>query len=170
MNQRNTRRGFTLIELLVVVLIIGILAAVAVPQYQKAVEKARATEAVLTISTLEKAIDRWLLENGIPSSRTDFLGDRSEDITYANLDIDLSCKEEDSNQCINAYRYSAYCDTDECVITATSRGSYYYPIVSIKDLTTHIWAHKCGYFDSVSKAICDGLAAQGWESLEDWDY
>ncbi len=65
--------GFTLIELLVVVLIIGILTAVALPQYRVAVERARVARALPVLRALVQAKTRYYLANGEHTADMDML-------------------------------------------------------------------------------------------------
>lgn len=68
------KKGFTLIELLVVVLIIGILSAIALPQYKKAVARSRVTQGLVWMNAIVTAQKIYKLANGQYSSNLDDIG------------------------------------------------------------------------------------------------
>lgn len=78
----NAQKGFTLIELMIVVAIIGILAAIAIPQYQTYIAKSQVTRAVDEAAGLKTALDTCILD-GKATAACDFGATGSNILTGA---------------------------------------------------------------------------------------
>ncbi|MEZ9697976.1 pilin [Vibrio sp. 10N.261.46.E12] len=63
-NKRTNQKGFTLIELMIVIAIIGVLSAIAVPQYQSYIAKSEAVSALASITSHRTNVETYVLENG----------------------------------------------------------------------------------------------------------
>ena len=143
--------GFTLIELLVVVLIIGILAAVALPQYQVAVEKSRLAEALQNLSYIKKMIDVKALECGYNYNCIQGNG-----FDYIELPIEATDYET---------KYWLYSLDSSLQATRYDGSNELYMIgYSISDWSELPTAPKfCSSSSSIGDKICKSLEAQGFE-------
>ena len=125
--QKKHESGFTLIELLVVVLIIGILSAVALPQYSTAVEKSRATEALALMNAVAGAAERYYFQKDAwPTS-------------FTQLDIEVPIFPSKTKQYGGKYfRLDMYTEGSGIVIQAIRQNANVAPTPDTYTLSTRL--------------------------------
>ena len=159
MKKCRYKKGFTLIELLVVVLIIGILAAIALPQYQRAVEKARAAEAVQNVKLIEECFDWYILEHGLPANGIIPLADM-------NCPIEINLGNWDEEEGVYMTRdfdnYNPACTRTGCYSEIRRFPSYNYLLGFTVSPVGH--SRTCYTQETdIGRYICNSIRDKGWE-------
>lgn len=162
------RSGFTLIELLVVVLIIGILSAVALPQYSRTVEKARAAEMDIWISNAQKAMSLFFLENGgYPSSTVYLTGPTAQS---SAIDLSLGNVVTGSTETYNKnFTAHASCSAAKCDLTVYRNKTNpdiagdFYQLNAEYLPSTGAWKSRIfRQKDESAKAVAQSFKEKGW--------
>ena len=164
------KKGFTLIELLVVVLIIGILSAVALPQYTKAVEKSRATEAITLLGNLANAEQIYLMSMGSYTNDMTLLDlqmpgvsgtNPVSSVNTKNFQIEITSRPNSNTFTATAKRW---------VNGAQGTGDLAYVLNLRMDANGNI-TRTCTGAASTCKSIANGATCSGTSSTnKDWCY
>lgn len=149
------QKGFTLIELLVVVLIMGILASVAWPQYQKAVAKTKMMETIHTAAAIRRAEEAYYLANGVYLYNT-----------LDGLDLDFNLPREGEfirtkNGFLDIMQGSlARIDIWFC---PGSPNASFQECLQTKDASINVWFE---HSDKPNEIVCNGYTALGKETCK----
>ncbi len=162
--------GFTLIELLVVVLIIGILAAVALPQYEKSVKKTRLMRVAPLVKALADAEEAYWLANGrYTPYATDLDIDFPADGTSAGAASDDGYMRFSDGTVVDLLSGSAYISTPDSAnshVAATLKGSNRY--VQYLTYSAYPNTRLCVGEEAVCKSLGGVAFSPGYEGSLAW--
>ncbi|WP_424244011.1 type IV pilus assembly protein PilE [Elusimicrobium posterum] len=149
------KKAFTLIELLVVVLIIGILAAIALPQYTKAVEKSRLAEALTLGRSVQLSFDRCIMAGNTCA----------ECGKMANLDIEIPYKslDEEYDNYFAGKHFNLALPEGDCSMLPLYRNNSDWNIIFHTSLSTLYppGTIRCGYdISAEALKMCQSIGKQ----------
>lgn len=153
------KKGFTLIEILVVVLIIGILAAIALPQYRKVVEESKVSEALVNIKAIEHSMRMYLINNGsLPSGNVWFKD-------FAEIDLSGGEWVSDSSYETKNFDYNwLVCNSGGCQMEVYRKGQSIDEYALYVNIKPDEIAHNCiTELTDKGRYMCKYLESQGWE-------